>query len=272
MFSARGLRTKLLVNKLLSACARAHVKSVLYIIMKIEFDLPKKKQPVFWLFKGFSRIFIRKARVVYTGSKPEGSCLYLANHANKLGPMVYCLYYPEYHVNWGASPMLGKYGERFRYLRDVLYIQKNGSPRWLASFRAFFEAFFSSFIYKGMKFLPTYTDGRLMHTVKKSVDILGENIPIIIFPENSEEGYKDELTSFFPGFVLVAKGYKRRYGKDVPMRPVYYCKKKRIIAVGEECFLSDFEGGKEQVAEAMRLKVNELYRRIISGEFDKPKN
>lgn len=118
--------------------------------------------------------------------------------------------------------------------------------------------------------MPTYPDGRLARTVKKSVELLAQDIAIMIFPENSEEGYKDELTDFFPGFVLVAKGYKKAYGEDIPMRPVYYHKKKRLIAVGEPCTLADFgTAKKEEVAEAFRQKVNGLYRRIESGEFDK---
>ena len=240
--------------------------------MKIEYQPPKRRQPVFALFKGLLRIFIRKVRVVSLGGEPQEDCLYLANHANKMGPMIYNMFFNVYHVKWGASQMLGSYKERFAYLRDVLYIQKNNSPRALASFRAFCEAFFSAFVYKGMKLLPTYTDGRLAHTVKKSVELLGQDTAIMIFPENSEQGYKDELTDFFPGFVLVAKGYKKAYGRDVPMRPVYYHKKKRVIVVGEPFYLSDFGAAKkEDVAEAVRLKVNDLYHRIEGGEYDKKK-
>lgn len=40
--------------------------------------------------------------------------------------------------------------------------------------------------------------------------------------------------------------------------------------MGEPCTLADFGAAKkEEVAEAFRQKVNGLYRRIESGEFDK---
>lgn len=241
--------------------------------MRIEYEPPRKKrQPVFACFKALLRIFIRKVRVVTQGGELGSPCLYLANHANKMGPMVYSMFFPEFHVKWGASQMFGNYGERYRYIRDVLYIQKNGSGRAVASFRAFFEAFFSAFVYCGMCLLPTYTDGRLAKTVKKSVALLGEGTSLMIFPENSEDGYKAEPTDFFPGFMLVAKGYGKTYGSDIPMRPVYYHKKKRLIVVGEACSLADFGAAKkEEVAEIMRGKVVELYRRIESGEFDSAK-
>ncbi len=236
--------------------------------MRIEYQPPKKRQPVFACFKALLRIFIRKVRVVTVGGDLKSPCLYLANHANKMGPMIYSMFFPEYHVKWGACQMFGGYRERYRYIRDVLYIQKNGSGRAVASFRAFFEAFFSQFVYRGIKLLPTYTDGRLARTVKKSVSLLGDGMSLMIFPENSEKGYKDRPESFFPGFVLAARAYKRAYGRDVVMRPVYYHKRKRLIAVGEP-FTLPYTGAetKEDAAEAVRLKVNALCDRIEAGEF-----
>lgn len=185
--------------------------------MQIEYQPPKKRQPVFACFKGLLRIFIRKVRVVSVGGEPDEHCLYLANHANKMGPMIYNMFFRPYHVKWGASPMLGNYKERYHYLRDVLYIQKNGSGKAIASFRAFFEAFFSKYVYKGMKLLPTYPDGRLARTVKKSVELLAQDIAIMIFPENSEEGYKDELTDFSPASCSSPRGIKR------PMAKIFQC-------------------------------------------------
>ena len=189
--------------------------------MKIEYDPPRKKQPVFACFKALIRPFVKKPRVVCLGGEPQEKCLYIANHANKMGPMMYSIFFGVYHVKWGASSMFGTYRERFRYLRDVLYVQKNKSGRRIATFRAFFEAFFSKYVYKGIKILPTYTDARLMRTIKKTVSLLGEGTAVMIFPENSAEGYKDVLIDFFAGFVLVAEKYRQRFGEDIPMRPVY---------------------------------------------------
>ncbi len=58
--------------------------------------------------------------------------------------------------------MLGKYSERRAYLRDVLYIRKNGRSKVYAGFKSFYEAFFSKYFYKGIKVLPTYSDIRFV--------------------------------------------------------------------------------------------------------------
>ena len=240
--------------------------------MIIEYQLPRHRQPVFGFVKGILRIFMKKKRVVVLGDGLEDKCIYVANHANKMGPVNYDAYFPVYTVKWGAHQMLENYSERRKYLRDVLYIQKTGVGRRTAGFKAFFEAFFSQFFYKGLKILPTYPDMRLIRTVKKSVDILDDNTAIMIYPENSESGYNDEMTSFFSGFVLVMESYFKKFGEDVPVRPVYMHKKKRLIVAGESVKLHDLtEQGlkREGIAEYMKDRVNELYHRIESGEFDK---
>lgn len=240
--------------------------------MIIEYQLPKHGQPFFGFIKGICRIFMRKVRVVNLGGELQNKCLYLANHANKMGPFVYETYFPLYAVKWGAHQMLGSYKQRREYLRDVLYIQKNGTGKARASFKSFFEAYFSKFFYKGMKFLPTYPDMRLVKTVKKSVEVLNDDTALMIFPENSDKGYNAEMQSFFSGFVLVMENYFKRGGEDVPVRAVYYHKKKRIMVVGESVYLSDFtkEGlNRNEIAEIMKDKMNALYHRIESGEFDK---
>lgn len=241
--------------------------------MAIEYQPPRRRQPFFALVKWVMRRFHKKIRTVSLDGNLDGQCLYLVNHANKYGPVLYETYFPVYNVKWGAAPMLGKYGERRAYLRDVLYIQKNGYRHGKAAFKAFFEAFFSQFFYKGMKMLPTYTDARLMKTVKKSVEILNESA-VMIFPEDSNAGYFDEMTKFFPGFVLVMDQYFRKNKKDIPVRAVYYNKERSLMVVDEPCYLQDFvkEGlDREGIAEAMRQRVNALYKRIISGEFDTPR-
>lgn len=242
--------------------------------MVIEYRPPKRKQPFYKFVKGIMRIFMKKKRVVVLGAPLEDKCLYLGNHANKMGPVSYDVFFPIDTVKWGAYQMLSSYGERKAYLRDVLYMQKNGMKRGIASFKAFFEAFFSQFFYKGMKFLPTYPDTRLIKTIKRSVEVLGDGTALLIFPEDSNAGYKDEVTGFFSGFVLVMESYRKKYGEDIPVRPVYLHKKKGVIVVGESVTLADFNAlglDRSGMAENMKDRVNELYRRIMSGEFDKKK-
>ncbi len=241
----------------------------------IEYQLPKHKQPVYGILKRILKFFMPKTKVVALGGKATERCLYIANHANKTGPFLHDLYLPVYSVKWGAHEMLEDYAARRAYLRDVLYIQKNKTGKRRAAFKAFFEAFFSKYFYRGIKVLPTYHDARLWHTVKKSVEVLSDDTALMIFPENSNDGYFDMLTEFVPGFVSVMSLYRKKKGEDIPVRPVYFHKKKRIMLIGEPSYLEEYlaQGmDRREIAEAFRNKVNDLYTRIESGEFDDVKD
>ena len=241
---------------------------------KIEYQLKKKPQPIFNCFKAVCRVFFGKIKVVQLGDKVQDKCLYVCNHANKKGPLVYEMYLPAYCVRWGAGEMTENYKARFLYLRDVLYIQKNGVKKGKATIKALFEAAFSQFIYKGVKVFPTYHDERLVRTIKNSITALENNIGVMIFPEDSNQGYFDKLTKFFEGFVLLMERYNKKTKEDIPVRPVYYHKKKKLIVVGESFYYSDFINkglNREQIAEFFCNQVNSLYLRIENGEFDKVK-
>jgi hypothetical protein len=93
-----------------------------------------------------------------------------------------------------------------------------------------------------MWMMGTYTDGRLISTVKNSIKVLESDIPVMIFPENSNEGYKTVLTELFPGFVVLAMQYYKKHGVDLPIYPTYYHVKKRVLVIGKP------------------MKVNELYK------------
>ncbi len=231
----------------------------------IEYKLPRKKQRVYGVVKGVMRLFIKKPKVVSLTGEVADKSLILANHCAKIGPFAYDMYFPHYNVKWGAHQMLGNYSSRKAYLRDVFYIAKKGFGKKRASFLAGFEAIFSKYFYRGIKVVGTYEDARLRGTIKKSIDILNADIPIMIFPENSWNGYLDVLTEFFGGFVILAEQYYKKTGIDLPIYPVYYHQKKKIMLIGEPDYVYKYQSqglGRKEIAEIFKNKVNELYYMI----------
>ena len=169
---------------------------------------------------------------------------------------------PTRHATWGAYPMLGSYSMRFHYLRDIFYMQKNGVKKFKATLRAGFESIFSIFAYKGIKVIPSYPDARLMKTLQYSMQCLDNDIAVSVYPEDSDNGYFDEMTHFFPGFVMLADMYYKKSGEDLPVFPVYYGRKKKKIVVGKPLYVQDLvkQGlTRDEIAEKFRLEVNKLY-------------
>lgn len=229
---------------------------------KKEFKVPSRKQPVFTPIKGILRLFYKKPEIVNLAGDLSEKAIILMNHSGKSGPMSFELYYPKFNVKWGAHEMLGGYRSRFTYLRDVFYVQKKGYNRFIASLVAGFEALFSSMLYKGMKFIPTYQDVRFKTTIDRSVKVLDGGSTITIFPENSDEGYKEVLTEFSPGFVLLAETYFKQRGEDLPIYPVYYHLKKRKLVIGKPEYLQEIKKEKKskaEIAEHFLNRVNNLF-------------
>lgn len=231
---------------------------------KKEFQVPMKTSKLYAAFKNtVMRLIFRKPKIInLAGDLPKKSII-LANHSAKSGPPSFDLYYPVTCAKWGAYQMFEGFKSRMAYLRDVLYIQKCGKkPGFINSFKAAFMAIFNPFVYRGMRMLPTYPDARFALTLRESVQVLNADMSVMIFPENSNEGYKDVLTEFFPGFVMLAEKYHRVTKEDLPVYPVYYSIKKRIMVIGKALFVQDFvkEGlDRYQIAQRFRDKVNQLY-------------
>jgi hypothetical protein len=87
---------------------------------------------------------------------------------------------------------------------------------------------------------------------------LQDNCNIVIFPEDSSEGYFDNLKSFYAGFAVLAKAcYKK--GIDVPMYVLYYHKKCKTYVVDKPVMFSKFieEGfDKHKIAEVLCNRAN----------------
>ena len=90
--------------------------------------------------------------------------------------------------------------------------------------------------------------------------MLDEGTSIIIFPESSHDGYHDELTKFFPGFVTLAHSRLRK-GEDLPIYLCYLNKYNNTCFVDKPILSSQLASlgeTKEEIAEVFRNRCNEL--------------
>lgn len=231
---------------------------------KRECKVPVKTSLLYAAFKNtVMRLIFRKPKIINLAGELPKKSIILANHSAKSGPPSFDLYYPVTCAKWGAHEMFEGFKSRMAYLRDVLYIKKCGKkPGFINSFKAGFMAIFNPFVYRGMRMLPTYPDARFALTLRESVQVLNADMSVMIYPENSNEGYKDVLTEFFPGFVMLAEKYYRTTKEDLPVYPVYYSIKKRIMVIGKPLFVQDFvkQGlDRYQIAQRFCDEVNQLY-------------
>lgn len=228
----------------------------------------KKHQPVWKCVSAVLRVFMRKPKIINLAGELPNKAIYVANHSAMFGPVMYNLHLPADVAAWGAYPMLGTYKQRYHYLRDVYFMQKRHKGKFASTILAGIEACFSIFFYKGMRVLPSYNDTRFITTIRKSIHMLDNDVGIIIYPEDSNEGYHEKLTGFFAGFVELARYYFKKYHEHIPIYPVYYHDKKKVMVIGEGSKLSDYEQRglkRKEIASEFCKKVNELFDKYIKN-------
>lgn len=238
-----------------------------------EYKPPKRRQPFFKVIGGLLKaLFYRKIKVVNLAGEISEKSIFVSNHAGKHGPMALEFNLP-FNVKWGAWQMLAGFKTRWKYLRDVHYMQELGKGKFAASFRATADALFSKMLYKGVKFIGTYPDLRFVKTVNESIAVLDSNMSVSVFPENAAEvgGYLDEADKFLPGFVALAEQYYKKRGEDLPVYPVYYSHKKKLLIIDRPQYVNELRRSgmdRNDVAEHFRLHVVDLYRSYVLSDTE----
>ena len=226
-------------------------------------DVPKGKNWFYAIVRPFMPFIFKKPVTINLAGEIPDKHIVVVNHSAKSGPPALHIRYPKTTCKWGAYQMFGNYESRKLYLRDILYIKKLAMPAGKkTSFKASLMARLSPGIYKGMRMMPTYPDARFTNTLRQSCKVLDANLAVMVFPENSNEGYKEVLTEFFPGFVMLAEKYYRLRGEDVPVIPAYYSLKKRIQIIGKPMYVQDYvkQGmSREEIGKVFCDAVNQLY-------------
>ena len=220
----------------------------------------KKRQPIYRFFQLFLRLSYKKPKqFINQNEKVPTDGILVGPHDGKRGPMYLSIYYPEKMADIGASPMYGSYKERFHYLRDVLYIQKQHKKKFPSTIKSAFEALFSKFFYKGMHVIPSYEDMRLLHTINDVAKTMDNGLPVFIFPENSNKGYQKVMTDLHEGFIIITRFVSKKREKETPIYPYFLDNKRRIIVIGKPYYLSDLKGmSNQEICKYTCNRINEL--------------
>lgn len=240
-----------------------------------EYKVRAKRSIPFHCLRGFLKMFIRKSVVVKAeGAELAEKAIYVMNHCGARGPLVFELRFPVRSSPWGAHEMCGNYKERWNYLYRVFYRQKLHWGKVRAFIVATLFAVISKRIYNSIGLIGTYTDARLVKTMRNSVAVLNSNLSIVIFPEDSTEGYADKASAFSNGFISLSKTYFKRAKEDLPVYSVYYTRKKNTFFVDRPLYINEMlrEGMTEDEISAVFLKRNhELYDNFVVPALQKKK-
>ena len=232
----------------------------------------KQHGPIVKLLFFFLRIFVRKPKIINYNKSFEKKAIFIANHSAISGPLFLALYFPSFMVPWGTYEMTENFRKRWRYLYHHIYRDVIGYGKFLSFVMSTFFATIAKMLYRGAQLIPTYPDMRFLSTLRTSEDFLNNDIPILIFPEDFEDGFKVFLEKYLHGFVGLSTYYFQHTGIDLPIYPIYFHKKKRVISIGRPEYVQGLVNqGFSKIDIASRFKdiTNQLYLEVEDGSYKK---
>lgn len=219
-------------------------------------------RPVYKFFAPLVKLFKRKPKIFNLNTEPfKEPCIIISNHSGASGPLTMALYYPQFFIPWGTHAMTGRYKARWNYLYHVFYQQKLGYRKFRSFILATSFGIVSKMLYNGMQLIPTYEDLRFKDTINLSVAHLNNGSNILVFPEDSNNGYHENLLSYHSGFVFLWQEYFKRTEIDLPIYPVYYHKRKGAMVIGPKTYITPLiaDGlSRDQIAEFFKNLTNDL--------------
>ena len=233
----------------------------------------QKRKAWFRGFKQFLKLHYKKSQFIYLGEKPTERSIILCNHVGTDGPLGLEIY-ADFPIRlWGAHEMNSGLKKLYKYQSEVYYHEKKGWNLHLSRLFCLLASPLTNLFYKGLHLISTYHDTRLRRTLDESIAAIKENGEnIVIFPEDSSDGYLDVLKGFHAGFVMLAEKCLKS-GIDVPIYACYFKKKERQYVFDAPVEYSELKarfGNRDAIADYLCMRCNLMGRldmKELSGGY-----
>ena len=221
----------------------------------------QKRKAWFRGLKHLLKIAYPRSQFIYLGAKPTQRAIILSNHVGTDAPLTMEIY-ADYPIRlWGTNEMNSGLKKMYKYQSEVYYHLKKGWNLHLARLLCLLASPLTNLFYKGLQLISTYPDARLRNTLDETLVAIknnGENI--VIFPEDSSDGYCSELKGFHAGFVLLAEKCLQE-GIDVPIYACYFKKKERQYIFDAPIYYSELKaqfGDRKAIAAHLCMRCNAM--------------
>lgn len=208
------------------------------------------------------KFFIKKPRYVYLGGKPGPGSIVLSNHESATVPLTLEMYGKMPIRFWGAHDMNEGFKAVYRYQSVTYYHGKKHWPLWCARLFCLLASPLTMIFYRGLDLISTYPDVRFKNTLSRSIAALEQKNTLVVFPEDSSDGYHKELKAFLPGAIMLLEQCKR-HGLDAPVYVAYYQKARHVHVFDRPVTVAQLlEKGlsRKELAKELCDRCNELGR------------
>ncbi len=214
----------------------------------------------FRMMKGLIKLKYKRPQFYYIGEKPTKGSVILVNHIGARVPLTMECYLDFPIRMWGTHEMNTSFRKLWKHMTVDYY---HGILKWnihLARLFCLIAAPLTFLFYKGLRLVSTYKDARFKESITQSIKLVEEGNNIVIFPENPEDGYLDQLKEFYPGFVLFAEMALRR-GIDIPIYADYLREKTNVFMFDKPILYSELRKKftcRTKMAEYLLARTNAL--------------
>lgn len=225
----------------------------------------KRKKPSFFYkcYRGLASIFKKRVKFYYVGEKLKEGTFILSNHESSKGPLTWELFYEKEVRMMGNEEMNSGFKRLYRYQTRVYYHQKKHWNLHLARLFCLLASPMTYLFYKGLQLISIRDGIGFRRSIGEAFKALTEfKEQVIIYPEDSSQGYFKELKGFKHGFLLVCE-YAYKKGYDLPITVAYIKLGINTCLIDEVVMYSQLlekYQTRENIAEALKNRCNELGR------------
>lgn len=230
---------------------------------------PRRK----WWFRGLLKLMkgrYPEPEFIYLGDKVQDGSLILSNHEGTDAPLSLEMYLGKNVTMWGAHEMNEGVINMYKYQTRVYYHEKKHWNLHLARLFCLIASPLTNLFYAGLDLISTYRDHRFMKTIRQSLAAIRKGESIVVFPEDSKNGYLPELEGFYAGFVMLAEiAYKQ--GIDLPIYVSYFKKNEKQYVFDKPILYSNLVANgetREEVAKRLLDRCNELGKMKFEKQTD----
>ena len=148
----------------------------------------------------------------------------------------------------------------YKYQTKVYYHEKKHWNIHLARIFCLLASPLTNLFYSGFDLISTYKDARVIKTLRESIAALKSGDNIVIFPEDSTNGYLPELEGFHEGFVLLGE-VALKQELDLPIYVSYFRKSDCTYIFDAPVNFSELSekyGSRAEIAKYLCNRCNEL--------------
>lgn len=187
--------------------------------------------------------------------------IFVFNHGEFYGPIAAVVFLPYDIRPWILDKMIDK-----EQIMEHIYEGTFSKIKWLPKgLRKPLAKWLSPIIVWALNSfepVPVYrgTGRNVIKTFTMSVECLSTGDSILLFPENPEQDYEEEVSSFYKGFANLGRMYYKKTGEKVTFYPVFASKRQRVLRIGEGVRYNPDNGKKERdrIVESLERQMKSL--------------